>query len=213
MKKPVLFLFTFFTVFTARCQFFGISLNPDVDLKPQIPIASYPFKTGMSYSAKLAINFHVFYLFRFGAGVGFNHSSFPLDTDAFDKPGLEKVKSNWNSLCIPIKIIGCLPIRGYAMPMVEFQSNIMIPQNIYQVEHYGNDKVKNRSPYIRDAVTENIFRMGAIFRDENGRNDLAVNLQLSFTNSSFNRIRFIGVGLNVQYFFVMFRTGIRNDKY
>ena len=104
----------------AQSQFWGLSVSTDLDAKGHFPIVSDPFKAGLSYSAKIAFSMHALYIFRVGTGIGFNHFSHRFDLAGFQQQSLQKVKSNWNNICVPIKVICCIPISKYAMPMVEF---------------------------------------------------------------------------------------------
>lgn len=211
MKKNIFFLLLLLGVqWPVRAQFWGLSVNPDIDTRVQFPLNSYPFKTGMVYSAKVSVNMHFFYVFRAGVGVGFNHFSHPLYVSAFHEPGLKKVKTGWNNLCIPVHFMACIPIRNQVMPMVQFQSNLMLPQNIYQVETYEGRKIKKPSVYQDDLLVENNLRMGALVRNDDRTQEMAIALQFSFTRSRQQDLRFFGIGLSFQYFFMVASKGLKD---
>lgn len=209
--KKIIFSCLFICVFLpARSQFLGFSISPEIDSRVQMPIGSYPFRTGFSHSARVLFNCHFLYVFRAGIGVGYTYFSHPLYLSAFNDPQLRSVKSKWSNVCIPLRFVCTIPLRKYFMPMVEFQSNLVLPQNISQVERYADNRVVKSEMYNDRPFTENIFRMGALVRTDDRRHDFAINFQLSVLHNWSSRLHFVGVGLNLQYYFIVVSKGIRD---
>lgn len=202
MKRSTIVFVLLLSLQQGKTQLSGFSLNPDLDSKVQLPIRSWPYRTGLSHAFKVSINYHFFYLFRVGAGIGINHASNRLHTNFMGHASPDKIKMNRTLLMVPLHAIGCLPVKDRVMPFVQYQSNLL-----FSLRQVGTIKYANHTERINythsDFGLENNIRMGVLARNDDRSGELSCSLQISFTSTRHEGLRFFGLGLNIQYFFLL----------
>lgn len=181
----------------------GLSLNPAVSGKFQFPVVSYPLRAGTGYEAKAMVCIHWLYIARIGAGIGYHQFSHRHYIQNSDPLGVKKIKSKWSNLSIPVKAMGVIPIKEQVTPFFEFEASFLLPKRITQVEKYDGEKRSVNSGFYRSDMTCRTFKIGGLYKGDDGFNELAFSLDISFMNDHQNNFRYIGIGLSFQYFLVV----------